>query len=237
MCRRFDSAPHHKKTEILYNVNFRFSFFPFEKAVYHCNDKPPFIFQSMKKILFLDRDGTLVIEPTDTYLLDSLEKLEFYPGVFTWLGRIVRELDFQLVMITNQDGLGTEVFPEEAFLPSHNMILKTFRNEGINFEEVLIDRTYPEDNADTRKPGTGLLKHYMVGDHDLTNSFVIGDRLTDMELAKNLGCKGIWINTDPDLGADEILSDRSSISPFISLITEDWEEIFNHLSLATKRNS
>ena len=144
----------------------------------------------MKKILFIDRDGTLALEPVD-YQLDALEKLVFYPEVFTYLGKIAREMDYALVMVTNQDGLGTASFPEDTFWPTHNFILKSFENEGVVFDDVLIDRSFPADNAPTRKPRTGLLTQYLDPQkYDLANSYVIGDRLTDMELAKNLGTKG-----------------------------------------------
>ena len=138
----------------------------------------------MKKVLFIDRDGTLALEPSD-YQLDALEKLVFYPKVFTYLGKIAREMDYELVMVTNQDGLGTASFPENSFWPTHNFVLKSFENEGVTFENVLIDKSFPADNAPTRKPRTGLLTQYLVNEkYDLANSYVIGDRLTDMELAK-----------------------------------------------------
>lgn len=169
----------------------------------------------MKKVLFIDRDGTLVIEPPVDYQLDSLEKLEFYPGVFQSLAKIVTELDYELVMVTNQDGLGTESFPEDTFWPAHNKMMKAFENEGISFTEVLIDKSFPEENAPTRKPETGLLQKYIHGSYDLANSFVIGDRLTDMELAHNLGSQGILI-------ADE----RSTKAV---LATTSWQEIYKFL--------
>ncbi len=147
----------------------------------------------MKRVLFIDRDGTLIIEPEDEQI-DSFEKLEFYPGVFQHLARIAKELEYELVMVTNQDGLGTSSFPEETFWPVHNMILKAFENEGIRFSEVLIDRSFPHENLPTRKPGTGMVTHYMKGDYDLENSFVIGDRMTDVQLAKNMGCQSILLN-------------------------------------------
>ena len=147
----------------------------------------------MKKVLFIDRDGTLIREPEDEQI-DSFEKLEFYPKVFQYLSRIAKELDYEIVMITNQDGLGTEVYPEHTFWPVHNFIIKTFKEEGVIFEEQFIDITFAKDNAPTRKPNTGLLTKYFSYDYDLENSFVIGDRLTDIELAKNLGAKGIYIN-------------------------------------------
>ncbi len=168
----------------------------------------------MKKILFIDRDGTLVIEPPMDYQLDSLEKLEFYPGVFQYLSRIVNELDYDLVMVTNQDGLGTDSFPEDTFWPAHNKIIQAFANEGITFTDVLIDRSFPEDNAPTRKPGTGLLQQYIYGDYDLANSYVIGDRATDIELAGNLGAKGIYIGESSD-EAD--------------LVTTSWADIYTFL--------
>ena len=175
----------------------------------------------MKKVLFIDRDGTLVVEPPIDYQLDSLEKLEFYPGVFQWLSGIVRELDFELVMVTNQDGLGTNSFPEETFWPAHNKIIQAFKNEGIVFSEILIDKSFPEDNMPTRKPGTGLFSKYIHGEYDLANSYVIGDRSTDMELARNLGCKGILI-------ADEKIAD-------VSLITKKWEEIYKYLKAIPRK--
>lgn len=169
----------------------------------------------MKKVLFIDRDGTLVIEPPVDYQLDSLEKLEFYPGVFQWLGRIASELDYELVMVTNQDGLGTDAFPENTFWPAHNKLIQALENEGINFSEVLIDKSFPEDNAPTRKPRTGLLHKYIYGAYDLENSYVIGDRPTDIELAANLGAKGIFIG-DANNGA--------------VLCTKNWSDIYNFIS-------
>ena len=152
----------------------------------------------MKKVLFIDRDGTLALEPED-YQLDSFEKLTFYPGVFTYLGRIANELDYTLVMVTNQDGLGTDSFPEEQFWPVHNHLMDAMKNEGIVFEDVCIDKSFPADQAPTRKPETGLLTAYFSGDYDLENSFVIGDRLSDMQLAVNLGAQGILLQHDERL--------------------------------------
>jgi imidazoleglycerol-phosphate dehydratase / histidinol-phosphatase len=185
------------------------------------------------RLLILDRDGTLIKEPDD-YQVDSLEKLEFYPQIFQYLGRIARELDFEFLMITNQDGLGTASFPEEDFWPAHNMMLRAFANEGIVFKDVLIDRSFPHENAPTRKPRTGLMQPYMDGRYDLANSFVIGDRLTDIELAKNLGAKGIWLNGDPELGADELLGQREGLQDIIALATTDWAEIYRFLKLAQR---
>ncbi|TYA89157.1 histidinol-phosphatase, partial [Seonamhaeicola marinus] len=157
---------------------------------------------SKTKVLFIDRDGTLVLEPPVDYQLDSLEKLEFYPKVFQYMAKIASELDFELVMVTNQDGLGTDSFPEDTFWPPQNKIIDAFKKEGVEFAEIHIDKTFPHENADTRKPRTGLLTKYFSEDYDLENSFVLGDRITDMELAKNLGAKGIYLSEDPELGAD-----------------------------------
>lgn len=169
----------------------------------------------MKKVLFIDRDGTLAIEPPIDYQLDSLEKLEYYPGVFQWLSRIARELDYELVMVTNQDGLGTNSFPEDTFWPAQNKIIQAFKNEGVEFSEILIDKSFPEDNAPTRKPRTDLLNKYIHGNYDLENSYVIGDRATDIELAENLGSKGIFISEEEN--------------DYASLITKSWETIYDYL--------
>ena len=185
----------------------------------------------MKKVLFIDRDGTLALEPED-YQLDALDKLEFYPGVFNNLGKIAKELDYALVMVTNQDGLGTDSFPEADFWPTHNFLLKAFENEGVVFDEILIDKSFPADNAPTRKPRTGLLTHYMTGEYDLENSFVIGDRLTDMELAKNMGTQGIFIANDEGLGAEETQGDSAEV---IALKTTTWESIYHFLKLNARK--
>ncbi len=184
-----------------------------------------------QKLLFLDRDGTLILEP-ENYQVDSVEKLDFYPGVFRWLGRIARELDYKLVMITNQDGLGTEEFPEATFWPTHEAMRRALAAEGIEFAEELIDRTYARDNAPTRKPGTGLVEKYRAEEYDLANSFVVGDRLTDIQLAKNMGAKGIWIATDPKLGNDELSDNQlEDLQDTIALRTTDWEDIYRYLRL------
>lgn len=185
----------------------------------------------MKKVLFIDRDGTLALEPED-YQLDDFNKLEFYPGVFQYLSKIADELDYELVMVTNQDGLGTDSFPEDTFWPVQNFILKTFENEGVKFSEIVIDRTFPEDNAPTRKPGTGLLTAYFDTEKfDLQNSFVLGDRLTDMELAKNLGAQGIFITGHEDLGGNEISVKKEELQKHIGLETNSWKEIYEFLKL------
>ena len=183
----------------------------------------------MKKVLFIDRDGTLTIEPGD-YQVDAFEKLVFYPEVFRYMSSIVRELDYELVMVTNQDGLGTDSFPEEEFWPYQNHLVNSFKNEGVVFSEIFIDRTFPHEKADTRKPGVGMLKGYIDNpEFDLSASFVIGDRLTDMQLAKNLGAKGIFIDNNIDLGADEVTD--SALDDTIVLKTKSWEAIYNMLLL------
>lgn len=184
----------------------------------------------MKKVLFIDRDGTLTLEPED-YQLDSLDKLVFYPGVFQYLGRIAKELDYELVMVTNQDGLGTDLFPEDTFLPSHDFMLASLKNEGIVFDQIFIDKSLPADNAPTRKPKTGMLTAYLENDnYDLANSFVIGDRSSDMQLAKNLGAKGILLQHDARLsdGLDE------STEAGIVLQTNSWEAIYTLLKAGTR---
>jgi len=175
----------------------------------------------MKKALFIDRDGTLIIEPADEQI-DSLEKLEFLPKVFRNMHFIAKNLDYELVMVTNQDGLGTDSFPEDTFWPAHNKMLKALANEGVVFDDILIDRHFPHDNAPTRKPGTGMMSKYMDGSYDLANSFVIGDRLTDIVLAKNLGTKGILLN-DGSLVDD---MQKSGLNEICSLVTEDWDDIY-----------
>ena len=181
---------------------------------------------TMKKALFIDRDGTLIQEPPVDFQVDSLEKLEFMPGVFRNLYRIRKYLDFELVIVSNQDGLGTSSFPEHTFWPAHHKMLKAFENEGITFDEILIDRSLPEDNAPTRKPRLGLLQHYLQGDYDLKNSWVIGDRYTDVELARNLGARAILI-------------DRGQVPPveltnYCSLITRNWDEVFSKIALGIR---
>ncbi|MDH6304473.1 imidazoleglycerol-phosphate dehydratase/histidinol-phosphatase [Parabacteroides sp. PF5-5] len=179
----------------------------------------------MKRALFIDRDGTLVLEPPVDYQLDSLEKLEFYPKVFRSLYFIRKQLDFEFVMVTNQDGLGTTSFPEDTFWPAHNKMLKAFEGEGITFDDILIDRSFPEDNSPNRKPRTGMLTQYMSGDYDLSASYVIGDRLTDIELAKNLGCKSIWLHNPAN--TEELPTYPVELSP--SFISGDWDKITEYL--------
>ena len=187
----------------------------------------------MKKLLFIDRDGTLVLEPED-YQVDSFQKLKFYPQVFTYLSKIAKELDYELVMVTNQDGLGTASHPEENFWPIQNFIIETFENEGVKFEDIFIDKTFAKDNAPTRKPNTGLLTKYFDKDtYDLENSFVIGDRITDVKLAKNLNSKAIFINNDETLGAEEIL-ENDDLDNVIALKTTSWKSIYEFLKLENR---
>ena len=187
----------------------------------------------MKNVLFIDRDGTLIKEPEDNQI-DAFEKLEFYPEVFTYLKKIATELDYELVLVTNQDGLGTVSHPEEHFWPVHNFMIKCFENEGIVFADEHIDRTFADDNAPTRKPRTGLLTSYFSDDYDLKNSFVIGDRLTDVELAKNLGAKAIYINDQTFLGTNEVSDTKEALAPYIGLETNTWSEIYEFLKLSNR---
>jgi imidazoleglycerol-phosphate dehydratase/histidinol-phosphatase len=172
----------------------------------------------------------MIREPEDEQI-DSFEKLEFYPGALFYLAKIARELDFELVMVTNQDGLGTESFPEETFHPVHDLIVKTFANEGVVFDQQFIDRSFPEDNSPDRKPRTGLLQGYFSDDYDLANSLVIGDRMTDIELAKNLGAKGVFINNSRSLGQAELTTTSDELQEFIALETDDWKDIYEFLKL------
>jgi len=188
----------------------------------------------MKSVLFIDRDGTIIQEVPPTYQIDSFEKLIFYPEVFTYLGRIARELDFELVMISNQDGLGTDSFPEKDFHPVQNFIIDTLKGEKIVFSDIIIDRTFAKDGQPTRKPGTALLTKYIDNPgYDLTNSFVIGDRITDVQLAANLGCKAIWLNNDENLGADEV-NNAAALQEATALTTTSWEAIYRFLKLKTR---
>ncbi|MFB9080484.1 bifunctional histidinol-phosphatase/imidazoleglycerol-phosphate dehydratase HisB [Flavobacterium procerum] len=191
----------------------------------------------MKKVLFIDRDGTIVLEP-ENYQLDSLDKLEFYPKAFQYLAKIANELDYELAMVTNQDGLGTDSFPENTFWPTQNFILKAFENEGVVFDEIFVDRTFPEENAPTRKPRTGMLTKYLNNpEYDLENSFVLGDRLTDVELAKNLGAKAIFMNDTDGAGSNEISAKREELNETIVLQTMDWKKIYEFLKLEARSAS
>ncbi|RXM45406.1 bifunctional histidinol-phosphatase/imidazoleglycerol-phosphate dehydratase HisB [Flavobacterium sp. YO12] len=191
----------------------------------------------MKKVLFIDRDGTIVLEP-ENLQLDSLDKLEFYPKAFQYLAKIANELDYELAMVTNQDGLGTDSFPEDTFWPTQNFILRAFENEGVLFDEIFVDRSFPEENAPTRKPRTGMLTKYLNNaEYDLENSFVLGDRLTDVELAKNLGAKAIFMNDTDGAGSNEISSKREELNETIVLQTMDWKKIYEFLKLETRSAS
>ena len=193
----------------------------------------------MKKVLFIARDGTLVIEPPVDYQLDSLEKLEFYPKVMRNLGFIRSKLDFEFVMVTNQDGLGTASFPEETFWPAHNLMMKTLAGEGITFDEVCIDRSMPADNALTRKPRTGMLEKYLHNpEYDLANSFVIGDRPTDVELAKNLGCRAIFLNDNVQLLKPVAEGGQAACEGLLqvcALATTDWDKVAEFLFAGERR--
>ena len=190
----------------------------------------------MKRILFIDRDGTLIKEAPPSYQIDSFEKLEFYPGMFEYMGRIAREFDYELLMVTNQDGLGTKSFPEDTFWPVQNFVVKALEGEGIRFTAVYIDKTFALEQALTRKPGTGMLTKYIGNpEYDLANSFVIGDRITDVQLAKNLGCKAIWLNNDPDLGGAEVKDPRRDLENAIALETTEWSKIYEFLKLGLRR--
>ena len=181
--------------------------------------------EALKRALFIDRDGTLVVEPDD-FQLDDFKKLEFVPKVFRNLYFIRKHLDYEFVMVSNQDGLGTDAFPEETFRPLHELIMKTLSCEGIDFDDVLIDPSMPEEHSPNRKPGTGMLQKYMGGAYDLANSFVIGDRLTDMELAANLGAKGIWLH-EPEGYEEELSAYPRKLFPV--LVTDDWDKIAEFL--------
>jgi imidazoleglycerol-phosphate dehydratase / histidinol-phosphatase len=170
----------------------------------------------MKKALFIDRDGTIIVEPQTDFQIDSLEDLEFIPKVISNLRKIAEETDFELVMVSNQDGLGTESLPEENFWPAHNKMMLTLENEGVKFAAVHIDRSFDHENLPTRKPGTGMLTQYLKGEYDLENSYVIGDRITDVLLAQNMGCKSIFLG-DPTEGA--------------SYCTKDWDDIYRFLKM------
>jgi imidazoleglycerol-phosphate dehydratase/histidinol-phosphatase len=189
-----------------------------------------------KKVLFIDRDGTIIKETIDEQI-DGFNKMIFYPKCIPFLSKIAQELNYELVMITNQDGLGTAIFPEDTFLPVHNFIMKTFENEGVIFDKVFIDKTFPSENANTRKPKTGLLTDYFSDDYDLKNSFVIGDRLTDVELGKNLGSKAIFINDDTNLGTGEISVKKEELNQYIALETNDWQKIYEFLKLENRSAS
>lgn len=183
-------------------------------------------------VLFIDRDGTLIVEPPVDYQVDSLEKLEMLPGMIRAMHFIAHRLPFRLVMVTNQDGLGTDSFPECTFWPAHNKLMKTLSNEGIEFSDIIIDRTFETDHAPTRKPGTALLTQYMQGDYNLADSFVIGDRLTDAMLAKNLGCNAILIGNHAQLTP---AVEQAGLTDTVQLITPSWDSIPDFLQGGMRR--
>lgn len=190
----------------------------------------------MKRVLFIDRDGTLIKEAPPTYQIDSFSKLEFYPHMFEYMRKIANELDYELVMVSNQDGLGTPSFPEDTFWPVHNFIMQSLENESIHFTAQHFDRTFLADNAPTRKPGIGMFTGYLNNEkYDILHSYVIGDRITDIQLAKNLGCKGIWINNDSNLGGAEIKDARAELEKVIVLETTVWKDIYEFLKLGLRQ--
>ena len=182
--------------------------------------------ENKQRVLFIDRDGTLIVEPPIDYQVDSLEKLEIVPGALRAMHFIASRLPFKLVMVTNQDGLGTDSFPEDTFWPAHNKMLRTFENEGVTFDDIIIDRTFEHENKPTRKPGTALLGEYLSGDYDLENSFVIGDRLSDVQLAKNLGCKAILLRDIDDVASE---LNEKGLSETTSIVTTSWDKVSEFL--------
>lgn len=188
-----------------------------------------------KRALFIDRDGTLIVEPPVDFQVDSLEKLELVPGALRAMHFIASRLPYELVMVTNQDGLGTDSFPEDTFYPAHNKMLRTFANEGVTFDDIIIDRTFPEENAPTRKPGTALLGKYLGGEYDLAGSYVIGDRLTDAMLARNLGAKAILLR-QPEADILEEIK-REGLEDVVELVTPSWDEIVPVLQGGVRRAS
>ena len=189
----------------------------------------------MKKVLFIDRDGTLIIEPQPDQQVDSLEKLSFLPHVISNLKKINEEFDFELVMVTNQDGLGTNSFPEDTFWPAQNKMLEILAYEGIVFSNILIDKSFSQDNLPTRKPGLGLLGEYLTADYDLNNSYVIGDRITDVQLAKNLGCGAIWLNNEVGLGGAEINDAAEALQQTVQLETSNWSDVYRFLKIGLRQ--
>jgi imidazoleglycerol-phosphate dehydratase/histidinol-phosphatase len=186
----------------------------------------------MKKVLFIDRDGTLIVEPPDQQI-DSLEKLEFIPGAITALSRIARAGIYELVMVTNQDGLGTSRFPEETFWPAQQKMLGTLKGEGVEFNAIFIDRSLPEEKKPTRKPGTAMLTSYLEGGYDLANSYVIGDRLTDLQLARNMGAKGILLGSS----TMQEKVNQDGLAASCALVTTNWEDIINEVLGRTRKAS
>jgi imidazoleglycerol-phosphate dehydratase/histidinol-phosphatase len=184
----------------------------------------------MKRVLFIDRDGTLIKESPTTYQIDDFSKLEFYPGMFEFMGKIARELDYELVLVTNQDGLGEPAFPEIKFWPVQDFVMHALSNEGIQFSAVHIDKSFPADHSPSRKPGTGMLTAYLNNDqYDIPGSYVIGDRITDVQLAKNLGCKAIWLKQDANLGGKEVKDSLTELEQVVALETIHWSAVYSFL--------
>ncbi|HMX40163.1 MAG TPA: histidinol-phosphatase [Saprospiraceae bacterium] len=198
----------------------------------------------MTRLLFLDRDGTLIEEPQPDQQVDSLDKLIFRPGAISTLARLVRHTDFELVLVTNQDGLGTAAFPEETFWPAHRMMLRVLESEGVRFRTQHIDRSLKHENLPTRKPGTAMLQEYLTGGFDLARSYVVGDRLTDVELARRLGAQAIFLKNASGMAAEAqpglrlrhaegIEYDPAGLLPHIALVAESWSEIGQFLLAAS----
>ncbi len=180
----------------------------------------------MKTALFIDRDGTIIIEPPVTEQVNSLAEMTFLPGVIRNMAFIRERLSSEFVMVTNQDGLGTDAYPEAVFEEVQNKMLEVLKGEGVEFDDILIDKSFPEEGLPTRKPGTGLLGAYMKGDYDMEHSYVIGDRATDVQLAKNLGCKGILIS---EVEAGKKLLEEKGLTEHCALIAENWNKIAEFL--------
>lgn len=190
----------------------------------------------MKKVLFIDRDGTLIKEYPPTYQIDSFSKLAFYPYAFKYMTKIAEELDYELVLVSNQDGMGTDAFPADTFWPVHNLIINSFASEGVVFSKELIDVSYPADNSPRRKPGIGMFTDYLNNaGYDIPDSFVIGDRITDVQLALNLGCKAIWLNNNPHLGGAEVSSSAAALKEVVALETTKWKDIYEFLKSGLRK--
>jgi imidazoleglycerol-phosphate dehydratase/histidinol-phosphatase len=190
----------------------------------------------MKRVLFIDRDGTMILEAPPTYQIDCFEKLSFYPEVFHYLGRIAKEFDFELVMVTNQDGLGTDIYPQEDFDRIQDFVINSFAAEGVVFKAVYIDKSFPHEGNPNRKPGTGMLTTYLnTAAYDLENSFVIGDRITDVQLAKNLGCGAIWLNNEEGLGGAEINDAAEALKQTVQLETSKWSDVYRFLKIGLRQ--
>jgi imidazoleglycerol-phosphate dehydratase / histidinol-phosphatase len=189
----------------------------------------------MQKYLFIDRDGTLIESPPSPEQIDSVDKLRFYPNVITWLGRIATELSFKLVMVTNQNGLGTSDYPIETFLPAQNFMLEVLKNEGIEFSYIIIDDSHTEENSPLRKPRIGRMHAYINNaDVDMKNSFVIGDRYTDVQFAKNLGCKGILLHPENQRGLAELTDSIEDLkSNWTALASTSWKDVYEFLKNTT----